>query len=286
MNVTRSLTSLPYKECSIVPHARETQCAIFLTDETKQAQHKTEWRARHSGGSARWQAPHRRQKIPMITQPTPHIEAQPTLPDVQHRPHLHFPGQPHLRPAPQSIGATGTRPLNIALAGLQLLVGYEWLLAGGDKLLLGTFPTQLGGLLNTLVSSGHLVGFFTAILLGIVVPNATLFGYLIEWGETLAGLGLVTAGLVALLRPLAVRSLRGTSATLFVYGDRLLDRLAPLAATGTGLLGLSYFFLDGLPKPWFVPSIAFGGSIDTGLFFAAASVVLLVSQFAQRRPSR
>jgi len=286
MNVTRSLTSLPYKECSIVPHARETQCAIFLTDETKQAQHKTEWRARHSGGSARWQAPHRRQKIPMITQPIPHIEAQPTLPDVQHRPHLHFPGQPHLRPAPQSIGATGTRPLNIALAGLQLLVGYEWLLAGGDKLLLGTFPAQLGGLLNTLVSSGHLVGFFTAILLGIVVPNATLFGYLIEWGETLAGLGLVTAGLVALLRPLAVRSLRGTSATLFVYGDRLLDRLAPLAATGTGLLGLSYFFLDGLPKPWFVPSIAFGGSIDTGLFFAAASVVLLVSQFAQRRPSR
>jgi hypothetical protein len=119
-----------------------------------------------------------------------------------------------------------------------------------------------------------------------VVPNATLFGYLIEWGETLAGLGLVTAGLVALLRPLAVRSLSGTSATLFVYGDRLLDRLAPLASTGTGLLGLSYFFLDGLPKPWFVPSIAFGGSIDTGLFFAAASVVLLVSQFAQRRPGR
>ena len=118
------------------------------------------------------------------------------------------------------------------------------------------------------------------------MPKATLFGYFIEWGEMLAGLGLVTAGLVALLRPLAVRSLRGTSATLFVYGDRLLERLAPLAATGTGLLSLSYFFLDGLPKPWFVPSIAFGGSIDTGLFFAAASVVLVMSQFVQRHPSR
>src|SRR5438270_5060972 len=45
----------------------------------------------------------------------------------------------------------------------------------------------------------------------------------------------------------------GTSATLFVYGDRLLQRLAPLAAMGAGLLGVSYFFLDGLPAPWFVP---------------------------------
>ena len=183
-------------------------------------------------------------------------------------------------------GTPGTRTPNIALVGLQLLVGYEWLLAGGDKLLLGTFPAQLGGLLNTLVSSGHLVGFFAAILQGLVAPNAVLFGYLIESGETLAGLGLMAAGLVALLRPLAGRSLSGRSATLFGYGDRLLERLAPLAAAGAGLLGVSYFFLDGTPSPWFVPSIAFGGSIDTGLFFAAASVVLIVSQFVQRQPGR
>jgi len=96
----------------------------------------------------------------------------------------------------------------------------------------------------------------------------------------------VTAGLVALLRPLAGRYLSGMSATLFVYGDRLLERLAPLAATGAGLLGVSYFFLDGLPKPWFVPSIAFGGSIDPGLFLAAASVVLIVGQLMQRYQSR
>lgn len=187
---------------------------------------------------------------------------------------------------PQSTKATGTRPLNIALAGLQLLIGYEFLLAGGDKFLLGAFPAQLGGLLNTLVSGGHLVGFFVAILQGLVAPNAVLFGYLIESGETLAGLGLMTAGLLALLRPLAGRYLSGTSATLFVYVDRLLQRLAPIAAIGAGLLGVSYFFLDGLPAPWFVPSIAFGGSIDNGLFLAAASVVLVVSQLVPQRSSR
>ena len=141
-------------------------------------------------------------------------------------------------------------------------------------------------MLLALVGGGHLVGFFSAILQGLVAPNAVLFGYLIELGETLAGLGLMAAGLVALLRPLAGRYLSGTSATMFVFGDRILKRLAPIAAIGAGLLGVSYFFLDGLPKPWFVPSVAFGGSIDTGLFLAVASVVLIVSQLMQRRPGR
>jgi hypothetical protein len=222
----------------------------------------------------------------MITQPDPQLEARPATPDVQHRPHLHLPGRRHLRLVSQDTRATGIRTPNIALAGFQLLIGYEWLLAGGDKLLLGTFPAQLGGLLNTLTGSGHLVGFFVAILQGIVAPNAALFGYLIESGETLAGLGLMTVGLVALLRPFARRYLSGTSARMFVYGDRLLERLAPLAETSVGLLGISYFFLDGLPKPWFVPSIAFGGSIDPGLFLAAASVVLVVSQLVSRHTGR
>jgi hypothetical protein len=222
----------------------------------------------------------------MITQPTPHLEARPAAPDVQHRLPIHLPGRPHLRPAPQGTRAIDTHIPNIALVGLQLLIGYEWLLAGGDKLLLGAFPAQLGGMLLTLVSGGHLVGFFAAILQGLVAPNAVLFGYLIELSETLAGLGLIAAGLVALLRPLAGRYLSGTSARMFVFGDRLLARLAPIAAIGAGLLGVSYFFLDGLPKPWFVPSVAFGGSIDTGLFLAVASVVLVVSQLMQRRPRR
>jgi len=227
----------------------------------------------------------------MITQPNPHIEARPTAPDVQHGPPIHLPRRSHLRPTPLETRATGTQPPNIALAGLQILVGYEWLLAGGDKLLLGGFPAQLGKLLLTIVDGGQLLGFFAFLLRELVVPNAVLFGYLIEWGETLAGLGLVTAGLLALLRPLVEHSLGGRSvaprfiAGVFMAGFRLVETLAPLAAIGAGLLGLSYFFLDGLPKPWFVPTIAFGGSIDMGLFLAAASVVLVVGQVVQQHHS-
>jgi hypothetical protein len=117
-----------------------------------------------------------------------------------------------MRAAPQETRATSPQPPNIALAGLQLLVGYEWLVSGGDKLLLGVFPTRLGGLLSASVSGGQLPSFFAAILRGLVLPNAVLFGYLIEWSETLAGLGLMTVGLVVLLRPFIARYLSGTSA--------------------------------------------------------------------------
>ncbi|HKF36418.1 MAG TPA: hypothetical protein VKB35_05910 [Ktedonobacteraceae bacterium] len=222
----------------------------------------------------------------MITQPNHHLEARPAAPDVQHRHPLHLPGRPHLHLVPKESRAIDTHIPNIAFAGFQLLIGYEWLLAGGDKLLLRTFPTQLGGMLLNLVSGGHLVGFFAAILQGLVAPNAQLFGYLIELGETLAGLGLIAASLVALFRPLIERYLSDKHARMFMFADRLLGRLALLAAIGAGLLAVSYFFLDGLPEPWFVPSVAFGGSIDTGLFLAVASVVLVVSQLMQRRQSR
>lgn len=200
----------------------------------------------------------------MITQHDPRIETQPAYPPAGREPDRR----------------RFARPPELALAGLQLIVGYAWLLAGVDKLLLSTFPAQMGGLLRTAVGSGRLPGFFVRILSGLVMPNATIFGFLIEWGEALAGLALLSAGLIALLGPLAKRYSGETPAAVFPLGARLLERLALLAAIGAGLLGLSYFLLDGAPLPWFAPSIAFGGAIDTGLFLAAASVVLIVSQVA------
>ena len=91
----------------------------------------------------------------MITQPNPQLEARPAAPAVQHNLPRHLPGRPRLRPMPPGTRAIDTHLPNIALAGLQLLIGYEWLLAGGDKLLLGAFPAQLDGMLLAVVSGGH-----------------------------------------------------------------------------------------------------------------------------------
>src|SRR6266566_6717917 len=134
MDIARSLKSLPYKESRSVPHVRATQCAISLTYQTTQAQHNTEERACHSTVQVCGWLP--TGETPMITQPNPQLEARPAAPDVQHRLPIHLPGRPR-RPTPQGTRAIDTHIPNIALAGLQLLIGYEWLLAGGDKLLLG-----------------------------------------------------------------------------------------------------------------------------------------------------
>src|SRR5581483_2112563 len=158
--------SFPLKKCSIVPHARTTHRAIYLTSQTTQAQHNTRQNGNRATVQFRCVAGFP-QETSMITQPNPHLEAQASKADSQKRHHLHLPGRPHLR-----LGVQDTHTTNIALASFQLLLGYEWLLAGGDKILLGAFPAQLGGMLLTLVNGGHLVGFFTAILQGLVAPNA------------------------------------------------------------------------------------------------------------------
>ena len=59
-----------------------------------------------------------------------------------------------------------------------------------------------------------------------------------------------------------------------------IEWLAAGAALGAGLMGLTFYLLDGAPSQWFMPSIAFGGALDTGLLLAAGSAVLLADAVA------
>lgn len=186
----------------------------------------------------------------------------------------------------QPTSATLTTSANIAIAGLQLVIGYQWLVSGIDKLLLGTFPTQIGQLLTIQIGSGKLPGFFAALLRSVVAPNAALFGYAVMLGETLAGLGLIVAGLFTLLRPVFEARASGRLWAVFATTDRLVAALAPYAAGGAGLLGLSYYLLDGAPTLWFTPSLAYGGAIAPGMVLALASLALLIAQVYAMRTGR
>jgi uncharacterized membrane protein YphA (DoxX/SURF4 family) len=168
----------------------------------------------------------------------------------------------------------------VALAGLQLLLGYEWLASGVDKLLYASFPTADGELLRGALQGGRLPAFFVAFLRMLVLPNSVVFGYLVEWGETLAGLGLITGGLVTLLAPVARRRLASEAARWLTRGQRAIEWLAAGAALGAGMMGLTFYLLDGAPSHWFMPSVAFGGALDTGLLLAMGSAVLLVDAAA------
>ena len=189
------------------------------------------------------------------------------------------------RASPQSTAASLTTGANIALAGLELVIGYQWLVSGVDKLLLGSFPAQVGHMLMVQVGSGRLPALFAALLRALVVPNAPLFGYAIMLGETLAGLGLIAAGVFMLVRPAMETHVKGRLWAVFAMTDRIVTNLAPLAAAGAGLLGLSYYLLDGAPTLWFTPSLAYGGAVAPGMVVALASLVIVVAHvFPARTP--
>jgi hypothetical protein len=182
------------------------------------------------------------------------------------------PSQPEARPS----DVPSLAPVPILRVGLQLALGYEWLVSGLDKLLYGRFPDALGGLLAGVLRGGTIPAPFAAMLRSVVLPHAALFGWLVEWGETLAGLGLIAAALAALLRPVLERRLAPEARPWLARAHRALDVLALAAAGGTVLLGLSFYLLDGAPAFWPVPSVAFGGAVDTGLLLAALAAALVV----------
>ncbi len=162
----------------------------------------------------------------------------------------------------------------IALIGLQATLGYEWLVSGLDKILYGRFPETLGGLLTSVLRIGKVPAPFAALLRAVALPNPLFFGWLIEWSELLAGLALLSAALVALLWPTLERRLTPETRPWVARGRRTVDALAIAAAAGTVLLGLSFYLLDGAPAFWPLPSVAFGGAVDTGLVLAALATPL------------
>jgi hypothetical protein len=187
---------------------------------------------------------------------------------------------------PQAAALAPTDRTPFAFAGLALLLGYAWLLAGVDKLLLGNFPAQLTQILAGTLRGGTLPGFFAGFLRAVVLPNGALFGFMAEYAETLAGLGLIAGGLAMLCAPPLERRVAPPVAQGIARTSRLMVALGVLAAMGTVFLGVTYYLLDGAPSQFFMPSVAFNGALDPGLQLALGSLVLLAAAVlgrAQRR---
>jgi hypothetical protein len=172
----------------------------------------------------------------------------------------------------------------VALASLQLIVGYQLWASGVDKLLYARFPQTVGALLASTLQGSHIPAPVAALLRTLVLPNSVLFGYLVEWGEMLAGLGLIAGAVIALVSPLVERRLAPELARWIGRGRRLVAWLALGAAAGGALMGLSFYFIDGAPSQWVMPSVAYGGVLDPGLMVLLGCVALLAdAAFAWRR---
>ena len=151
----------------------------------------------------------------------------------------------------------------IGLLAIQVLLGYEWLMSGVTKVWRGDFPSGLADELRE--KSEGLSGWYKSFLDGTVIPNASGFGYAIEIGELLVGLGLVVAALVWLLR-----------------WERLTydGRLAVLATTAFAslaaiLMAVNFHLTNAAPHPWLIPKDGFDEGIDLDSLLPAIQLVLV-----------
>lgn len=76
---------------------------------------------------------------------------------------------------------------------IRLYVGYSWITAGYHKVADGFDASGFlqGAVANATGDHPAVQAWWAAFLEGIAIPNASLFSFLVAWGELLVGLGLI-----------------------------------------------------------------------------------------------
>lgn len=145
---------------------------------------------------------------------------------------------------------------------IRLYLGYVWLTAGWGKVTDEAWTGEqagaaiqgfIQGALSKAGEGGDVAGWYASFLENIVLPNATLFSYLVAYGEMLVGLGLIVGlltGIAAFFGSLMNVSFlfAGTLSTnplLFILATWLV-----LAWKVAGWYGLDRFALPYLGTPW------------------------------------
>jgi thiosulfate dehydrogenase [quinone] large subunit len=159
--------------------------------------------------------------------------------------------------------ATQRLGLPLGLCLVQLVLAYEWLVSGINKLLNPNFTVQLASTLRQNMN-GNPYSWYVSFLRQIVLPHATLFGVLTELGELAIGITLVVSTVLWWRRP-------HRRLTLYVGG------VACLALAGAVLLPLNFFFMSGSPLPWINPANAFNEGMTIDMLVPLLSVALLVA---------
>jgi thiosulfate dehydrogenase (quinone) large subunit len=153
--------------------------------------------------------------------------------------------------------------LPAGLAVVQLILAYEWLVSGINKLVNLNFTVQLAGTLRDSMSGNPYTPYVT-FLRDIVLPHATLFGIFTEVGESAIGCVLLASAVLWLWRP--------TSQFTLYAG-----RAACAALAGAAFLSLNYFLQGGSPLPWIDSANAFNEGVDIDILIPLLSVTLLVA---------
>lgn len=159
------------------------------------------------------------------------------------------------------------------VAALQIILGWEWLMSGGNKLFSGTFPQGLADALNERIK-GNPNDWYVGFLQNVVLPNSVFFGYLIQWTEITLGIVLLGGAALLLTKP----RLPGEPQhrLLMAYST-----VVAFAAVVAAFLCINFHFWMG---GWVIPMIRPDGAYDEGIDLDALmplfSLVVLFANLA------
>jgi thiosulfate dehydrogenase [quinone] large subunit len=152
----------------------------------------------------------------------------------------------------------------VGLLIVQIIIGYEWFVSGLTKIVRGDFTSGLADEMTQKLADSP--GWYAEILNSVVIPNASIFGYLIEFGELLIGIVFIGGALL----------------WLFAW-DRIADRmrevslfLVSIAAIAAIFMALNFHFANGYSHPWLLPIDSFDEGVDFDTFLVAMNTVIAV----------
>lgn len=159
------------------------------------------------------------------------------------------------------------------LAAIQAILGWEWLMSGGNKLLSGSFPQGLAATLTDNFKDNPNTWYVT-FLQQIILPHSVFYGYLIEWTEITIAVILLGGALLLLGQP----RLPGEPQHGIAVGYCITVAIA--AAVGALLTVNFHFLMGGWVIPGFNSSAAYNEGIDLDALIPPLSLVILIANLA------
>lgn len=150
----------------------------------------------------------------------------------------------------------------IGLLAVEIIIGYEWLISGLAKLVRGGFPSGLAG--ELVEKSPGAADWYVTFLAKAVIPNAPLFGWLIQVSELLAGILLMVGPVIWIFGWARVPDWLRASILFACAG----------AAIGGAFLAVNLHLANGASHPWLIPDEGFDEGIDLDSVLPGIQVVI------------
>ena len=165
------------------------------------------------------------------------------------------------------------------LAAIQAIIGWEWLMSGGNKLLSGAFPQGLADALNDGIKNNP-NGWYVTFVQNMILPNSITWGYFIEWTEIAIGLILVGGALMLLGQP------RTQGDPQYKVGIIYSIAVITAAAFGAFQNINFHFWMGGWVFPKFNPAAPFNEGIDIDGLLPPFFLLIIIANLAMIKELR